>query len=188
MGAGFRRAAVVASVLAAALIVAALTRGTADPSALRPGAETFGVGSAEVPVGQTQYFGVSSLNPHGDRTIRLTAARPQQVPDGVEVVGVYAVRRRPGDPVPLWYDEPTFRRKFPQALLGDVAGVELDPQSVSGEEAFLLLALRPTKRGEHVVKGLRVTYSVGGRKGTAEYPYEFKIVVPVNGAAANAAG
>ncbi len=160
-----RRAVVVLlAVSAFAALAVTQMRPTGGPNALaEPASSTKAVvGNG---VGQVAWVGLNSLQVHGNKPVQLRSAQILGVPDGMEVMGVWAVDRRElghglisarGD----------LKCRYPRLNLHPVPEVVLQPGET---DWFLVAKIKATALGSFETKGVRVDWRVGRREGSRTY-------------------
>jgi hypothetical protein len=93
------------------------------------------------------------------------------VPDGIRVVGVFAVPDTHGN----IGSERDLREKYPELVLHPVTEVILKPGERNGW--YLIAEIKPSRVGTFRTTGLEITYEAGGAEGRAIFERTAKITV-----------
>ena len=170
-----RRVAVV--VVAAAVVIAGAAIGFGR---WRTGADALSaptmistVGEDRCSVGELLHFGFVGFGPRGDSPVHFTNASLVGPVDGLDVVGIYAVKvdETPTGKVLLVANESDWSTLGRGIHLHPVTDVVLDPTSPKSQW-WLVALVRSRVAGPAHAYGIRVSYTVGSRAGATTYPYD----------------
>jgi len=153
---------------------AALLAACGSSNALGPGGGGLTPTSAIEPVGEPYYAGWIGFPVVGNHPVHVRRVTVLGVPDGLVVVGTYAVSmRESNNPGQAGHyisggDEAHVRAFYPRLRLRPVTDAVFQP--VGLQDWYILEVLKPIRPGTFTTAGLQIDYDADGQTGSQTYP------------------